>query len=49
MLYIRNSDYDDGIVQYLSFKFENSKETIDKNTTAAPILKFPGDEAGPSS
>ena len=24
MLYIRNCDYDDGIVQYLSFKFENS-------------------------
>ena len=23
-LYIRNCDYDDGIVQHLSFKFENS-------------------------
>ena len=35
-----------------SFKFENTKETTDKNTTAhcsVPILKCPGDEAGPSS
>ena len=35
-----------------SFKFENIKETTDENTTAhcsVPMLKYPGDEAGPIS
>ena len=35
-----------------SSKFENIKETTDENTTAhcsVPMLKCPGDEAGPSS
>ena len=35
-----------------SFKFENTNQTTDENTTAhcsVPVLKCPGDEAGSSS